>query len=878
MNQRYQPLYLLLLFFIPLTSSAQELCGTEATPAQIEYLSRSRDARQNYQSSKPRNQITWVPVQVHIARPSAASGGLSPLQVPYLLSELNAFYLQANIQFYECSGLNYIDDDVFYNFDYTEEAALLNAHQVSNVLNIYFFASLTYNGGNLCGYSYLPPSADVVMMANFCSTNGSTLIHEVGHYLSLYHTHGKTNTGTTDEYVDGSNCSYAGDDVCDTPADPNLYGQVSLGCVYTGNQVDGQGDPYQPMTNNVMSYATSSCRNALTAGQFARVSYSLANDRNYLTCASQPACASPITSYPWSEGFENGLIDWLQYTLDDIDWSLGSGATATPNTGPTAAYEGSQYAYIEATPYIQYPNLTAALLRESCFDFSTLSAPKMSLYYHMYGTDVGSLLIQVSRDGGNTWSPNDIVWQLVGDQGNSWQQAVIDLSSFAGLARVQFRLGAYTGGGDLGDMAIDDISIYEGSPCTPPSIVVGTVEPSCFGDSDGSASATVSGGQSPYTYAWSTGGTTPSISGLSAGSYSLTLTDDLGCQANATLSLTEPMALTLAFSGQDESNTNAADGSIDLTVIGGTAPYSFAWTHGPSTEDVQNLTGGVYKVVVTDANGCYVIGGYTITTGTICAQGVTSFPYDEGFENSLGIWTQDGFDDFDWTINAGGTPSNKTGPPSAYEGTYYLYAEASGNENTSASISSDCIDLTSLSNAELKFRYTMYGRHMGTLGASISTDGGQSWNLIWIKTGNQGKRWKQATINLGSYAGQVVHLRIKASIGSGYRSDMAIDKLKIRQLNNDLIYEPVSAASNNWKVYPNPANEKVTLELSYHIDQASLIRVVDATGRVVIEDKVPADQGIHQKELDVRHLTPGLYFVTLSNDVFQEVQRLVIMR
>ncbi|MEM6343162.1 MAG: T9SS type A sorting domain-containing protein [Bacteroidota bacterium] len=878
MNQRYLPLIFLLLFTFPMIGSAQGLCGTEATAEQIEYLSRTRDARQNYQYTNPRNQIIWVPIQVHIGRPSTGQGGLSPIQIPFLLSELNAFYLTANIQFYECSALNYIDDDVFYNFDYSEETALLNAHQVSNVLNIYFFASLTYNGGNLCGYSYLPPSADVVMMANFCSTNGSTLIHEVGHYLSLYHTHGKTNSGTTDEYVDGSNCSSAGDDVCDTPADPNLFGRVDMNCNYTGNQVDAKGDPFQPMTNNIMSYALSSCRTVFTPGQFARVSYSLANDRNYLTCATQPPCSTPITTYPWQEGFENGLTDWFQYTLDDVDWTLGSGPTPSPNTGPSAAYEGNNYVYMEVTPFNQFPNLTAALLRESCFDFRGLVAPKMGLSYHMYGAASGILLIQISRDGGNTWSPNDIVWQQSGDQGNAWQQAVIDLTAFAGLPRVKFRLGAYTGLGDEGDMAFDDISIYEGSPCTPPSLSVGTVEPSCFGDSDGSASATVSGGQSPYTYAWSTGGTTPSVSGLAAGTYSLTVTDDLGCQVSTNVNLTQPMALSLAFSGQDESNPNAVDGSIDMTIMGGTAPYTISWTHGPTTEDLQNLSGGVYKVVVTDASGCNMIGGYTVATGTSCAQGVTSFPYNEGFENGLGIWNQDNFDDFDWTVNAGATPSNKTGPPSAYEGTYYLYAEASSNENTSASISSECIDLSALTNAELKFRYTMYGRHMGSLGVSVSTDGGQSWNLIWIKSGNQGKKWRQAKINLGNYAGQVIHLRIKASIGSGYRSDIAIDKLKIRQLNNDLIYEPVSAASNNWKVYPNPATEKVTLELSYHIDQASFIRVVDATGRVVIEDKVPAEQGIHQKELDVSHLTPGLYFITVRNEVFQEVQRLLIMR
>jgi hypothetical protein len=99
----------------------------------------------------------------------------------------------------------------------------------------------------------------------------------------LYHTHGKTNTGSTDELVDGTNCTVAGDKVCDTPPDPNLSGKVSeTDCSYTGAGNDRNGMPFKPDTYNMMSYAPKKCRQNFTSGQFARINYTALNHRSYL--------------------------------------------------------------------------------------------------------------------------------------------------------------------------------------------------------------------------------------------------------------------------------------------------------------------------------------------------------------------------------------------------------------------------------------------------------------------------------------------------------------------------------------------------------------------------------------------------------------------
>ena len=132
--------------------------------------------------------------------------------------------LTANIPgtFYECEGPYYVPDGTYYHYDFSQEADLLESYHIDNHLNIYHFASVSFQGGGLCGYSYLPPSRDVIVLAIGCGIK--TMVHEAGHYFTLFHTHGKTNFGTTDELVDGSNCTTAGDDICDTPADPNLFG------------------------------------------------------------------------------------------------------------------------------------------------------------------------------------------------------------------------------------------------------------------------------------------------------------------------------------------------------------------------------------------------------------------------------------------------------------------------------------------------------------------------------------------------------------------------------------------------------------------------------------------------------------------------------
>ncbi len=130
---------------------------------------------------------------------------------------------------------------------------------------------------------------------------------------------------------------------------------------------------------------------------------------------------------------------------------------------------------------------------------------------------------------------------------------------------------------------------------------------SCNGGSDGTITVQGEGGTPPYSYEWGHGATTASVTGLSAGEYTVTITDALLLAIYDTITLSEsPTAVeATAVSTGTILCYNDSTGSIDMTVTGGLTPYIYLWSSGQSTEDISNLPSGTYDVTVTDMNGCY---------------------------------------------------------------------------------------------------------------------------------------------------------------------------------------------------------------------------------------------------------------------------------
>jgi subtilisin-like proprotein convertase family protein len=137
------------------------------------------------------------------------------------------------------------------------------------------------------------------------------------------------------------------------------------------------------------------------------------------------------------------------------------------------------------------------------------------------------------------------------------------------------------------------------------------------GDAQGAIDITVSGGSTPITYDWSNGSSTQDLSGLSAGTYSVTVEDQFGCNVSTTETISN---ITGGFSATVTSVTDEVcgdgTGAIDITVTGGTAPYFFSWNSGPSLDDISGLSAGTYILTVEDATGCIIVVSATVNNNT----------------------------------------------------------------------------------------------------------------------------------------------------------------------------------------------------------------------------------------------------------------------
>jgi PKD repeat protein len=163
---------------------------------------------------------------------------------------------------------------------------------------------------------------------------------------------------------------------------------------------------------------------------------------------------------------------------------------------------------------------------------------------------------------------------------------------------------------NLGCSAVASFTINE------PAVLSASVtaqEPSCNGFNNGEAKVNVAGGTAGYTYLWSTNETIDSVKNLSAGSYSVTVSDVNGCSVSASTILSEPSAISLNFVSTNVTCFAGTNGGAFVSVNGGTPAYTYNWSNGTTTETLTGLTAGNYAVTVTDNHNCSVVDVVSIT-------------------------------------------------------------------------------------------------------------------------------------------------------------------------------------------------------------------------------------------------------------------------
>jgi trimeric autotransporter adhesin len=167
---------------------------------------------------------------------------------------------------------------------------------------------------------------------------------------------------------------------------------------------------------------------------------------------------------------------------------------------------------------------------------------------------------------------------------------------------------------DMNGCAASDIvtvTVY-----TVPSVSITSSNVLCNGGSTGSATAIVTGGTGSYTYTWSDAQTTQTATGLAAGSYSVTVTDQGMCTASASVTITEPPVLTVAASSTNETCVPGNDGTATATATGGAGSYTYSWSSGHTTSTATGLSANSYTVTATDSNGCMATATATVSPST----------------------------------------------------------------------------------------------------------------------------------------------------------------------------------------------------------------------------------------------------------------------
>ncbi|MBK7407829.1 MAG: hypothetical protein IPJ40_06945 [Saprospirales bacterium] len=130
---------------------------------------------------------------------------------------------------------------------------------------------------------------------------------------------------------------------------------------------------------------------------------------------------------------------------------------------------------------------------------------------------------------------------------------------------------------------------------------------SCFGAMDGEVIVVVGGGTAPYSYLWSNNATSSSLMNTGAGAYTVTITDDRGCQlVLGPNEVTQPPAIVLTIMETPVPCTDGAEGALETIVTGGVEPYGFLWSTGSNLPQIENLSPGAYGLTLTDLNGCAI--------------------------------------------------------------------------------------------------------------------------------------------------------------------------------------------------------------------------------------------------------------------------------
>ncbi len=623
-----------------------------------------------------------------------------------------------------------------------------------------------------------------------------------------------------------------------------------------------------------------------------------------------------VTMFPFTESFDltsPTITCWANdYVVGAVDWSLSNGAGGG---SITAAYSGTENAaFVSASG----TNSPTTRLVSPVFDLTSLTLPMMSFYYAQedWAGDQNYTRVLYRASLSGTWVE---LWADSSDI-DTWTQVTLTLPNPSATYQI-----AFEGINNYGRRnVIDEMEVKE----TPIAVTTttATTNVSCNGVLDGTATVTVLTGTSPYSYLWSNGDTTAMADSLAAGSYYVTVTDTLGVVGNDTVMITEPaMLVATVVADSNVSCFGMSDGGASVSAVGGTTPFTFVWSNAATTASVTGLMLGTYYVTVTDANNCATNDSVMITEPialtvslgndtsvcdaailTLDAGTFASYVWDDAsmMQTRMTVSTLGAVDYSVEVTDANGCTANDTiqvtglAPVMVDLGadTSLCYGEGlTLDAGTFASyLWNDASTMQTLMVSGSKLGATTYTVGVmdmnGCLGSDdivvigfpeVIVDLGADTN-IWdpsvttftldAGTGFTTYAWSDGTTTTQTYdvtpsADSNVSVMVTDMNGCSGSDTVIVD----------FVLGINAFEASTLKMYPNPAVDQVTIELSNFKNVSEVnVTFISITGQTVMSQKVSVNGNSYVGTFNVSALATGTYFVQFEANGENVVRQFVI--
>lgn len=579
------------------------------------------------------------------------------------------------------------------------------------------------------------------------------------------------------------------------------------------------------------------------------------------------------------------LMDSLSFT--EPSCGLNNGNISTNVSGGTAPYSyfwntgnmANNLNGISAGIYVVDVTDANGCMTTNSITLGTAGGPTFSptvTHISCYNADNGT--INVSLSGGTP--PYTVYWTDMD-------------SSYTTLNRTNLQAGPYelVVADANGCQSIFTTTINEPWPI---DINMNATSPSACTVADGSITTSVQGGTAPYTYLWSDASTASTLNGLTAGVYSLTVTDANGCTSTKSEFLSDP-TLVDAYGNDIPTNCGTNTGSIDITVFNGSGSYSYQWTNGATTEDISGLYPGAYGVTITDLfDGCVKALQFGVNSTTANYEPeVCLVTVDTLDEKNVIVWERPAI---------GGIKEFRIYRETSAPGVYRYIGT---NPIDSLTEMKDTLANTDLRTWKYKISaIDSCGIETGVseiehrpIFLTVDTNNVGLPSLVWtsymgrpysdyvVKRNANGTGWvdvvtlpasQNAYVDVNCPSGLIEYTieAVFTSTCTSTRGAINTTRSNIKSPSSVITgLKGNTANSNNISLFPNPSQDNFTISLANKVNEKVSVDIVNALGQIVYSTNI--NDGNKSITVAASNWNTGVYFVRINSKEFHSVIKFV---